>query len=90
MRSSQTAVEDCIGLALSCCETAQSDAGRNVAAWSNVRRFMAGILADRHARGSHRQFHHAAKPGTVTVAGHPSIDIPPETLNNILKQAGLK
>jgi predicted RNA binding protein YcfA (HicA-like mRNA interferase family) len=60
-----------------------------------VRRFMAGILADRHARGSHRQFHHrqfhhAAKPGTVTVAGHPSIDIPPETLNNILKQAGLK
>jgi hypothetical protein len=31
---------------LSCCETAQSDAGRNVAAWSNVRRFMAGILAE--------------------------------------------
>jgi predicted RNA binding protein YcfA (HicA-like mRNA interferase family) len=31
-------------------------------------------------KGSHRQFHHPAKPGTVTVAG----------LNNILKQAGLK
>jgi hypothetical protein len=28
--------------------------------------------------------------GTVTVAGHPSVDIPPGTLNNILKQAGLK
>ena len=41
-------------------------------------------------KGSHRQFHHAAKPGTVTVAGHPSVDIPPGTLNNILKQAGLK
>ncbi len=41
-------------------------------------------------KGSHRQFHHPSKPGTVTVAGHPSLDIPPGTLNNILKQAGLK
>src|SRR5271157_2755797 len=28
-------------------------------------------------KGSHRQFHHPAKPGTVTAAGHPSVDIPP-------------
>jgi predicted RNA binding protein YcfA (HicA-like mRNA interferase family) len=41
-------------------------------------------------KGSHRQFHHPTKPGTVTVAGHPAVDIPPGTLNNILKQAGLK
>jgi predicted RNA binding protein YcfA (HicA-like mRNA interferase family) len=41
-------------------------------------------------KGSHRQFRHPSKPGTVTVAGHPSVDIPPGTLNNILKQAGLK
>jgi predicted RNA binding protein YcfA (HicA-like mRNA interferase family) len=41
-------------------------------------------------RGSHRQFKHASSPGTVTVAGKPNIDIPPGTLNNILKQAGLK
>jgi predicted RNA binding protein YcfA (HicA-like mRNA interferase family) len=41
-------------------------------------------------RGSHRQFHHQAKPGTVTIAGHPSAEIPPGTLNSILKQAGLK
>jgi predicted RNA binding protein YcfA (HicA-like mRNA interferase family) len=41
-------------------------------------------------KGSHRQYHHATKPGTVTVAGKPSIDIPPGTLNSILKQAGLK
>jgi predicted RNA binding protein YcfA (HicA-like mRNA interferase family) len=40
--------------------------------------------------GSHRQFKHAVKPGTVTVAGKPSIDVPPGTLNSILKQAGLK
>jgi len=41
-------------------------------------------------KDSHRQFHHPSKPGTVTVAGHQSLDIPPGTLNNILKQAGLK
>jgi predicted RNA binding protein YcfA (HicA-like mRNA interferase family) len=41
-------------------------------------------------RGSHRQFKHSAKSGVVTVAGKPSIDVPPGTLNSILKQAGLK
>lgn len=41
-------------------------------------------------RGSHRQFHHASRPGTVTVAGKPSVEVPPGTLNSILKQAGLK
>jgi predicted RNA binding protein YcfA (HicA-like mRNA interferase family) len=37
-------------------------------------------------RGSHRQLKHRDKPGTVTVAGN----LPPGTLNSILKQAGLK
>nr|WP_087146424.1 type II toxin-antitoxin system HicA family toxin [Crenothrix polyspora] len=41
-------------------------------------------------RGSHRQFHHATKSGTVTVAGKPGVDVPRGTLNHILKQAGLK
>lgn len=41
-------------------------------------------------KGSHRQFHHPTKPGTVTVAGKPSVDVPPGTLNSVLKQAGLK
>lgn len=41
-------------------------------------------------KGSHRHFKHPAKPGTVTVAGKPSTDIPPGTLSSILKQAGLK
>ena len=40
-------------------------------------------------RGSHRHFHHDKKPGTVTVAGKPSDDIPVGTLKNILKQAQL-
>lgn len=41
-------------------------------------------------KGSHRQFHHPTKPGTVTVAGKPSVDVPPGTLNSALKQAGLR
>ena len=45
-----------------------------------------------HARtkGSHRQFKHPNKPGTVTVAGKSSLELPPGTLSSILKQAGLK
>jgi predicted RNA binding protein YcfA (HicA-like mRNA interferase family) len=41
-------------------------------------------------RGSHRQYKHPAKPGRVTVAGKPSDDLAPGTLNSILKQSGLK
>jgi len=41
-------------------------------------------------RGSHRQFKHPAKSGRVTIAGKPSDDVAPGTLNSILKQAGLK
>ncbi len=41
-------------------------------------------------RGSHRQFKHPQKPGIVTIAGQPGVDIPKGTLNSILKQAGLK
>lgn len=41
-------------------------------------------------KGSHRQFKHPTKPGRVTVAGNLSKDIPPGTLDNIWKQAGLK
>lgn len=41
-------------------------------------------------KGDHRQYHHPRKPGTVTVAGKLSVDVPAGTLNGILKQAGLK
>ena len=41
-------------------------------------------------RGSHRQFHHDLKAGTVTVSGKESIEMPIGTLNSVLKQAGLK
>lgn len=41
-------------------------------------------------RGSHRQYKHSTKPGRVTVAGKPSDDLAPGTLNSVLKQAGLK
>jgi len=41
-------------------------------------------------KGSHRQYKHPTKNGTLTVSGKPNVDIPPGTLNNALKQAGLK
>lgn len=58
-----------------------------------VRELIALIEADGWSQvrqtGSHRQFHHPTKPGTVTVAGKPNTDVPPGTLNSALKQAGL-
>jgi predicted RNA binding protein YcfA (HicA-like mRNA interferase family) len=42
-------------------------------------------------KGSHRQFKHDEKLGTVTVSGHSfSDDLSVGTLMSILKQAGLK
>lgn len=42
--------------------------------------------------GSHMQYRHAAKPGTVTIpaGGKLSKEVPPGTLNSVRKQAGLK
>lgn len=40
-------------------------------------------------RGSHMQFVHPTKPGKVTLPNHKG-DVPPGTLNSIMKQAGLK
>ncbi len=40
-------------------------------------------------KGSHRQYHHPEKPGTVTIAGKPSLDLDPKTEKSILRQAGL-
>lgn len=41
-------------------------------------------------RGSHRQFRHLSKSGTVTVPGKLSLDLAPATYHSILKQAGLR
>jgi len=41
-------------------------------------------------RGSHRQYKHSRKSGTVTVSGKPNVEVPPGTLSSALKQAGLK
>jgi len=41
-------------------------------------------------KGSHRQYKHPTKLGRVTIAGRPSHDLAPSTLNSILKQAQLK
>lgn len=41
-------------------------------------------------KGSHQQYKHPTKPGRVTIAGHPSDDLAPGTLNSILRQARMK
>lgn len=38
-------------------------------------------------RGSHRQYNHPTKPGTVTIPGHPSETLPPKTVKSIFEQA---
>jgi predicted RNA binding protein YcfA (HicA-like mRNA interferase family) len=55
-----------------------------------IKRIEADGWVQTRQRGSHRQFRHPTKPGTVTVSGKSDIDVPPGTLNNALKQAGLK
>ena len=42
------------------------------------------------AKGGHRQYKHAKKHGRVTIPGKLNKDVPPGTLNSILKQASLK
>jgi len=41
-------------------------------------------------KGSHMQFHHHQKKGTVTIAGKPSADVHPFIQNSVLKQADVK
>ena len=38
-------------------------------------------------RGSHCQFHHKSKKGTVTLAGHPNTDVPLGIQKAIWRQA---
>ena len=40
--------------------------------------------------GSHRQYHHETKPGTVTIAGQEHVELVPKTERTILRQAGLQ
>lgn len=42
--------------------------------------------------GSHQQYRHPTKPGTVTVpaGGKMGKDVPPGTLNSVLKQAQIR
>ncbi len=47
-----------------------------------------GWYLDR-TRGSHRQFKHSVKKGTVTVNGKFSDEARPGTLKNIFKQSGI-
>jgi len=48
-----------------------------------------GWELDRHV-GSHRQYRHPSRAGTVTVAGKLGNDLKRGTLASILRQAGMK
>lgn len=41
-------------------------------------------------KGSHRQFKHPIKKGTVTIAGKLSVEMPKGTIISVLKQAKLR
>jgi predicted RNA binding protein YcfA (HicA-like mRNA interferase family) len=47
-----------------------------------------GWVLDRQ-KGSHRQYRHATKPGTVTVAGNLGGELKAGTLASVLRQARL-
>ena len=54
-----------------------------------IRRLESDGWVQARQRGSHRQFRHPIKPGTVTVPGKLSDDLPIGTYKSILRQAGL-
>ena len=67
---------------------------QDVCSYMKVAEVLRKLLADgwylHTTRGSHRQYKHALKKGRVTVAGKPSDDLAPGTMNSIYKQAGWK
>jgi predicted RNA binding protein YcfA (HicA-like mRNA interferase family) len=76
--------------------TAGVDAIRPIIGFMKYRDIIKLIEADgwylERAAGSHLQYRHPRKPGTVTIPGGGkwAKQVPPGTLNSILKQAGLK
>ena len=44
----------------------------------------------KRTKGSHRQYKHSSKLGTVTVSGKLSVDVPIGTLKSIWKQAQIE
>jgi predicted RNA binding protein YcfA (HicA-like mRNA interferase family) len=42
------------------------------------------------SKGSHEQWRHSTKRGTVTVAGRDGDEVAPKTLQSILRQAGMR
>jgi len=41
-------------------------------------------------KGSHQQYKHPTKRGRVTIAGHSSDNLAPDTLNSVFKQAQIQ
>lgn len=56
---------------------------------SSASRRLASASSMVRQSGSHRQFRHLSKPGTVTVPGNLSDDLARGTIGSIVRQAGL-
>lgn len=69
-------------------ETSRADDG-GIKVWAVMARVEADGWVLVRTRGSHRQFTHPEKPGTVTMPGKPGDDLHPKTTKSILRQAGL-
>jgi predicted RNA binding protein YcfA (HicA-like mRNA interferase family) len=48
------------------------------------------IETDAWVQARMRGSQHPTKSGTVTISGKPNVDVPPGTLNSVLKQADIK
>ena len=59
-----------------------------------VRGSIAEVEADgwvlHHTRGSHRQYRHPVKAGTVTIPGHPGEDMDPGIVHSIYRQVQIQ
>ena len=55
-----------------------------------MERGLGGEVGAVRTRGSHRQFCHREKPGTVTIAGRMSKELSPKMRDSIRKRAGLE
>jgi predicted RNA binding protein YcfA (HicA-like mRNA interferase family) len=69
------------------CSTRTVGQGQHAVKVRDVIRFIEkdGWRNDR-TKGSHRQFRHSVKPGTVTVSGNLGVGVPIGTLNSSLKE----